>query len=56
MGCKELGQSDRYWKTREEGIKDIAQVSGLGGHGTPHQDGAWEKEGHVCLENYGEGD
>lgn len=49
------GVMSNRWKTREE-VMDVAQASGLSGSRAPCSDGAWEKEGLVCLENYKDAD
>lgn len=39
--AENLVMSDRYWRTREEGVRGVAQVSGLSGHGAHHRERAW---------------
>lgn len=41
MDCREPGHDDRYGRIEEEGVEGVAQVSGLSGHRTLYQEGAW---------------
>lgn len=54
-GCKELGREQQMIENKA-GSQGCGAGFCLSGSGIPQQDGAWEKEGIDCRENYKDND